>query len=73
MADEADRAAQDTEALLEKRVERIRQEATHRKLLPMGCCYYCESAVNASQLFCDGDCANDWEAQEVARRRNHGR
>ncbi|MBD4209941.1 hypothetical protein GUH47_29060, partial [Xanthomonas citri pv. citri] len=43
------------------------QKTTRRSLLPVGSCYYCDSAVNANHLFCDQDCAEDYAAEEAAK------
>jgi hypothetical protein len=35
-----------------------------------GACYSCNTPLHAGLLFCDKDCAADWERVEAARRRN---
>ncbi len=34
-----------------------------------GECYYCEAGVGFQQLFCDKDCAEDWERLQQAHAR----
>jgi len=49
----------------------------HRKanksLLPVGSCYFCDSAINESRIFCDKECADDWEMEQSAKKRNGGK
>ena len=35
--------------------------SARRQLQPVGTCYFCEGNVSEAQLFCDKDCAKDWE------------
>lgn len=37
-------------------------------LHPIGVCHYCDSTVNLKQLFCNSDCAKDWEREDKQRR-----
>jgi hypothetical protein len=48
------------ETLLKLRTDAIRNQP--RELLPVGCCHWCSEPLhNSQQLFCDPDCAMDWE------------
>lgn len=65
--DEVDRA--------EMREAIAREEAlSHRYpvLKPCGCCHWCQSPTKASSLFCDKDCASDWERDDRMRRISYG-
>lgn len=59
MADEAD-DAYEMEAL-NFRVA-LSNLPTGPKLVPVGLCYFCEAPLTlANALFCDQDCAKDWD------------
>lgn len=39
-------------------------------LQPSGACHHCGNTQSiADRLFCDGDCADDWEYERALRRR----
>lgn len=40
-----------------------------KSLLPVGRCYSCDRGVSAGRLFCDKECAEDWELEQAAKRR----
>lgn len=58
MANNADRA-QGTMDQLESKILAVRKHVPNIK--PKGTCHYCKDEVNELQLFCDGDCAGDYE------------
>ena len=63
MADDADRARQ----LQQSEIERgIANRKPTPDLKARGRCYYCESPVGPRQLFCDSDCASDFEREWLA-------
>lgn len=41
----------------------------HANLPSVGQCYACGEPVEGSLRFCDGECRDDWERVEAARRR----
>jgi hypothetical protein len=68
MADEADLAfdSEQRHLSLALAAQRRRRGA----LQPMGCCHNCGNSDGIQErLFCDGDCAADWEYQDTLRRR----
>jgi hypothetical protein len=62
MADEVDRAQEQTEAY----IDRARRNAAKQLLLAAhGYCYNCGEALNnGMQLFCDADCRQDYEIRQ---------
>lgn len=68
MADEADLAFDSEQRHLTHALAAQRQRS--RVLQPIGCCHYCAADITVQQrLFCDGDCAADWEYQDAVRRK----
>ena len=67
--DDVDRA-QAEERLVETSINNVRHRAAHRELLPVGSCYYCQSAVASGYLFCNSECRDDWEQEKAARARS---
>jgi hypothetical protein len=65
MADEADLANAHIERELAASL-RFRRPT----LVPCGCCHYCNEDVHPGNLFCNSECAGDWEHEQAARRRN---
>ena len=64
MADDADRAQDQIEAEL----AHARSAAqTKLKLLPMGQCHNCDEPLRGEKLFCDQECAEDFEKRERAQ------
>jgi hypothetical protein len=67
--DAADVADRDMETLMQVRVANIRAGA--RRMTPTGYCFYCgEKLEDPRALFCDKDCAADYELEQKARERN---
>lgn len=64
MSDEADVAAVQEEAYRAAALNR-----RHANLPSVGQCYACGEPVEGSLRFCDGECRDDWEKVEAARRR----
>jgi len=64
MADDADRA----QVEIESELEHARQAAQARfRVLPIGHCHNCDEPLGrAGQLFCDRDCAQDFEKRQSA-------
>lgn len=61
MADDADRAQDEIEAEL----AHARSAAqVRRRLVPTGHCHNCDEHLRAGQLFCDQECASDFEKRE---------
>lgn len=62
MSDEADRADARITDTVNDGIAHARHELTRRELLPCGACHWClEPLRQASGLFCDGECAGDYE------------
>ncbi len=72
MADDIDRAQQETEFLLAAALRRTRP-----KLMPTGVCLECEIELISIEgdppaLFCGAECRDDFEKRERMRRINGG-
>jgi hypothetical protein len=68
MADEADLAFDSEQRHLTLAL--AAQRSRPAELLPVGSCHHCGEADHIGQrLFCDKDCARDWEYQAGLRRR----
>ncbi|HVZ45588.1 MAG TPA: hypothetical protein VHA82_17390 [Ramlibacter sp.] len=68
MADEADLAFDTEQRQLAMALHAQRSRASFLK--PQGSCHHCgnEDGI-AERLFCDADCAADWEYEHMLRRR----
>jgi hypothetical protein len=59
MADEADLAFEVEQQSLNSAIAfQLKQKP---RLHPKGECHYCDTTVSAQQLFCNSDCAAEWE------------
>ena len=68
MADEADLAFDSEQRHLTQALAAQRKRGGALK--PVGYCHHCGHEVGiAERLFCDTDCASDWEYQDKLRRR----
>ena len=67
MADEADIAFDSEQRYLTQAL--AAQRSRSGALRPMGSCHYCETELAAERLFCDTDCAADWEYEASLKRR----
>jgi len=68
MADEADLAFDSEQRHLTQALAAQRRRSA--VLRPMGSCYNCGNDEELGErLFCDSDCAADWEYQDSLRRR----
>lgn len=68
MADEADIAFDSEQRYLTQAL--AAQRSRSGALRPMGSCHYCgETDLTAERLFCDTDCAADWEYEASLKRR----
>jgi hypothetical protein len=61
MSDEADRSDQKIADAIEQAIMQARSAPALR---PNGKCHFCDEPVAAPLLFCDMDCAQDFEAEE---------
>lgn len=68
MADEADLAFDSEQRHLTLAL--AAQKSRYGVLRPMGACHYCgnDDGIEA-RLFCDADCAGDWEYEDSLRRK----
>lgn len=67
MADEADLAFESEQRHLAQAL--AAQRRAGGRLQPIGCCHYCASDDVEQRLFCDPDCAEDWEYENHLRRK----
>jgi hypothetical protein len=68
MADEADIAFDSEQRHLTNALAAQRTRSV--VLRPIGCCHNCGNSDGISdRLFCDADCAEDWEYEDGLRRR----
>jgi hypothetical protein len=68
MADEADLAFDSEQRHLTHAL--AAQRSRSAVLRPLGQCHYCANEDGiADRLFCDPDCAADWEYEDALRRR----
>lgn len=68
MADEADIAFDSEQRHLTHAL--AAQRSRSAVLRPAGSCHFCGNAEGIEQrLFCDSDCASDWEYEDSLRRR----
>ena len=69
-ADPFDDAAELEEAERRYRIERARHEKIGKSI---GRCFYCNAELEHGKRWCDSDCREDWEMQQEAAVRSHGR
>jgi hypothetical protein len=69
MADDADIAAPHIESVVAAGIARAKD---YKRLVACQRCHYCSSTVGPGQVFCDRDCADDWQ-HEQDRRKAQGR
>ena len=67
MADDADRAAPNIENMIADGIAECRRAPS---LIPVGFCHYCGEGVLPGRLFCDADCARDFEYEQARRKAN---
>lgn len=68
MADEADLAFDSEQRHLTHAL--AAQRTRSAVLRPVGCCHNCGNTDDLEdRLFCDSDCAGDWEYQDALRRK----
>jgi hypothetical protein len=73
MMDEADRAEEAIENRIDDGIAHARHMIELRSIKPCGSCHYCNSRLNSfNDLFCDKDCASDWD-WEQRQKRIHGK
>jgi hypothetical protein len=66
MADDADKAGPGIEDTVQIGIEQARSAPALR---PRGRCHFCDECVIGKLLFCDRDCAEDFEAEEDQMKR----
>lgn len=72
MADDADAATDIEELARQSAIAQARARLSHRQITPRGKCHACDADVTPKQLFCDGECASDWEWVQQGLRRKGG-
>lgn len=65
MADDADRAAERIENVIMDGIAACRRS---HGLIAVGACHYCGEDCHG--LFCNKDCASDWEYEQARKRAN---
>lgn len=68
-SDEMDRATALSALILESQIAAVRS-AVGVRLPAIGVCHSCDAPVDGGRLFCDGECAADYEKARAARVRN---
>ena len=68
MADDADRSDKRIEDTVAAGIARVRSKLTQRMLAAVGYCHYCEEELPPGRLFCDKDCAGDWQYEQDRKR-----
>lgn len=71
-ADDNDHASALEEEERTYRLSEIRRSAESVRLKFVGVCYSCSEAVAQPRVFCDRFCADQFEREAAARRRNGG-
>lgn len=64
MADDCDRAEDRQEEVLADALAAVRRAPS---LIPVGFCHHCGEAVHPGYLFCDKECASDYEHAQKMR------
>lgn len=73
MADEIDSANAYVEAEVARALAAQARIAESTRLPRTGKCHYCAEPLNNEEgLFCDTDCAKDWDEEQNRRRRQGG-
>lgn len=62
--DDLDRITAQDEQLMELRIKGAHQNAAERELQPIGRCHWCLDGVDGDKVFCDEDCASDYQRHE---------
>lgn len=66
MTDDADRSDEKIAAAIDTALQRVRQQPT----IPFtGECYFCAEELTEPKRFCDTFCRDDWDAEQLAKRR----
>lgn len=60
MSDIIDKSTRQQELILESLIQ---QRAEVPKLFHSGRCHFCDEDVESPKLFCNGDCADDYDKQ----------
>lgn len=72
MANEADEAAVAEELFLQVSLANSRNRVTNSPVAT-GFCLNCDAAIERPKRWCDGDCRDDWQRMENAKRHASGR
>ena len=67
MADWTDEASATTEFFEKVALDNLKHQ---RRLTAKGRCYNCDEGLHKDELFCDGDCRDDWQREQDAKARN---
>ena len=71
MSDVADDSDDKITAMTDIGLALVRKRMATRDLQPAGFCHspLCGESVDGNQVFCDKDCAEDWDKAQAAKRR----
>jgi len=69
-SDDSDRATAQEEEEREYRIGEVRRAAEASRLPYTGYCYSCNEPLLQPRIFCDKSCADRYELEAAARRRN---
>lgn len=67
MADDADRAEERIENTIADAIAAVRRKPI---LLAVGHCHYCGEMTHPGHLFCNKECATDWDYEQARRKAN---
>lgn len=73
MSDDADVACELEEIERESGIAAAKKALEQPELRPIGVCHSCEEPVSKPKLFCDSECAKDWQWYQDGIRRRFGR
>lgn len=68
--DEADLSDKKIQDVINDGINEVRRNSAKQSLSPCGSCFWCQEKVGSGKLFCDFDCAKDWEHDRERRKTN---
>ena len=69
-SDDSDRTTSLEESERAFRISEVSRAAESSKLKYVGVCYSCDEPLHQPKIFCDKSCADQYEQDAAARRRN---
>lgn len=68
--DDADMSDIKIENLIRDGINEVRLNAAKNALQPCGVCHWCQEPAKGNVLFCDAECAADWQHERDRRKAN---